>query len=158
MSSSSHDSIFLSCFPSSIYFLIHGLGSRLKEKYEDKMASLWHEPSAYDYVDNRKNVACAPEHTEWSQVGEQGPDFKDVEIRFYEHRYQEGYHLHHDEQCSEWVQIFYPENNKGSKPGEQDLDFVNAEINLYKHKHQEDYDLYHDEQYNEWTWKFIFLE
>ena len=93
------------------------------------MTSLCQESFAYDSVDNRKDIACAPEHKEWSQVGEQGPDFKDVEIRLYLHRYQEGYHLRHDEQCSEWVQIFYPENNKGSKPGEQMLRSIFISIN-----------------------------
>ena len=97
----------------------------------------------YDYADNRKDVACAQEYNERSELGEQGPDFTDAEIRLYERRYQEGYDLH-NKQYSEWVQKFHPEN-KGSKSGEQDQDFSDAEINLYERRYQEGYDLHHDE-------------
>ena len=67
---------------------------RQKERHEEKMTSQCQELFEYDYADNRKDVACAQEYKERSELNEQGPDFTDAENRLYERRYQEGYDLH----------------------------------------------------------------
>ena len=69
------------------------------------MTSQCQELFEYDYADNRKDVACPQEYKERFELGEQGPDFTDAEIRLYEYMYQEGYDLH-DKQYSEWIQNF----------------------------------------------------
>ena len=74
------------------------------------MTSQCQESFENDYADNRKDVACAHQYKEISELGEQGPGFTDTDIRLYKHRYQEDYDLYHDKQYSECVQKLHPKN------------------------------------------------
>ena len=77
-----------------------GLGGRQKKRHEEKMISQCQESFECDHMDNGKDIACAQEIKKGSQLGEQGLDFTDTEIRLFERRYQEGYDLH-DERYGE---------------------------------------------------------
>ena len=73
--------------------------------------------------DIQKSVTCIQKLKKGiSQHGEQDLEFTNAEVTLYEHRFQEGYDLHHDERYNEWIRRFHPSSISPRPPSFSTLD------------------------------------